>query len=349
MTTTAVTAPGAQGSPSAGSANEGNLSSWVGPYVTGMLGQGQALANMPYQTYQGPLTAGPSSLQQNLFQGLGSINMPSNYGQSWSSMGAPAAPNTATPNETSLVSQYANPTGSQAGSSIPNPPTMYDFTGGQSAPPSQAGSSVDYGPPIMDFPGGQSAPPSQAGQPQNQSIASQYMNPYLQASLQPQLDALTYQSQQDQQKLFGNLTNQGAFGGSRQAVAQGVGQGNLLAQQAGLIGSGYNTAYNNAQNQFNTEQTQGQNLASTIGTIGAQQQALSQADLAAQQAQYQTEQAYPYQQLQFEQGLLNGLPVTSTTSTPNALSGIGSVLAGASALNNTSVQSLLKNLGVPGF
>ena len=167
--------------------------------------------------------------------------------------------------------------------------------------------------------------------------------------MQPQLDALTYQSQQDQQKLFGNLTNQGAFGGSRQAVAQGVGQGNLLAQQAGLIGSGYNTAYNNAQNQFNTEQTQGQNLINTIGGIGTQQQALSQADLAARQAQYQTEQAYPYQQLQFEQGLLNGLPVTQTTSNPNALSGIGSVLASASALNNPDVKTLLKNLGVPGY
>ena len=365
MTTTAVTAPGAQGSPSAGSANEGNLSSWVGPYVTGMLGQGQALANMPYQTYQGPLTAGPSSLQQNLFQGLGSINMPSNYGQSFSSMGAPAAPNTATPNETSLVSQYANPTGSQAGSSIPNPPTMYDFTGGQSAPPSQAGSSVDYGPPIMDFPGGQSAPPSQAGssilnppsimdftggqsappsqagQPQNQSIASQYMNPYLQASLQPQLDALTYQSQQDQQKLLGNLTSQGAFGGSRQAVAQGVGEGNLLAQQAGLIGSGYNTAYNNAQNQFNTEQGQNQNLANTLASIGGQQQALNQAGVTADYNEFLNQRNYPEQQVQFLQSLLSGLPISTVSNIPVELTPAQQLIGSA-----TATQQLLQNLNL---
>ena len=341
MTTTAVTAPGAQGSPSAGSANEGNLSSWVGPYVTGMLGQGQALANMPYQTYQGPLTAGPSSLQQNLFQGLGSINMPSNYGQSWSSMGAPAAPNTATPNETSLVSQYANPTGSQAGSSIPNPPTMYDFTGGQSAPPSQAGSSILNPPSIMDFTGGQSAPPSQAGQPQNQSIASQYMNPYLQASLQPQLDALTYQSQQDQQKLLGNLTSQGAFGGSRQAVAQGVSEGNLLAQQAGLIGSGYNTAYNNAQNQFNTEQGQNQNLANTLASIGGQQQALNQAGVTADYNEFLNQRNYPEQQVQFLQSLLSGLPISTVSNIPVELTPAQQLIGSA-----TATQQLLQNLNL---
>ena len=306
MTTTATTTdPGLASLTNPGSTTAQTIAPWAQNYVGNYLGQGEALAQLPYQPFQGPLTAGPSSIQQGLFSGIGNLSLPSNYGQSFSNTGAPTAPNTSTPDQTSLVSQSA------------------------------AGQTNGFG-----------QTPNVTG---NNSIAGQYMNPYLQASLQPQLDALTYQSQQDQQKLFGNLTNQGAFGGSRQAVAQGVGQGNLLAQQAGLIGSGYNTAYNNAQNQFNTEQTQGQNLASTIGTIGAQQQALSQADLAAQQAQYQTEQAYPYQQLQFEQGLLNGLPVTSTTSTPNALSGIGSVLAGASALNNTSVQSLLKNLGVPGF
>ena len=327
--------------PSSGGTSSAGLSSWAAPYVTNMLAQGQALAATPYQAYQGPLTAGPSSIQEGLFSGIGGLTLPQNYGQSFSSMGAPAAPNTATPNETSLVSQYANPTGSQAGSSIPNPPTMYDFTGGQSAPPSQAGSSVDYGPPIMDFPGGQSAPPSQAGQPQNQSIASQYMNPYLQASLQPQLDALTYQSQQDQQKLLGNLTSQGAFGGSRQAVAQGVSEGNLLAQQAGLIGSGYNTAYNNAQNQFNTEQGQNQNLANTLASIGGQQQALNQAGVTADYNEFLNQRNYPEQQVQFLQSLLSGLPISTVSNIPVELTPAQQLIGSA-----TATQQLLQNLNL---
>lgn len=55
---------------------ESPLASYVGPYVTEMLGKGQALASTPYQAYMGPLTAGPSQLQQQAFSGLGSLAMP---------------------------------------------------------------------------------------------------------------------------------------------------------------------------------------------------------------------------------------------------------------------------------
>ena len=55
---------------------ESSLSSWAGPYVTEMLGRGQAAAAMPYQAYQGPLTAGQSGLQQQAYQGLGALNVP---------------------------------------------------------------------------------------------------------------------------------------------------------------------------------------------------------------------------------------------------------------------------------
>ena len=299
MTTTSVVAPGAQGSPNAGSANEGNISSWAGPYVTGMLGQGQALANMPYQTYQGPLTAGPSSLQQNLFQGLGSINLPQNYGQSFSSAGAPVAPNVNNASETSLVSQAG------AGQ-----------TSGFGQTPNVTGGA-------------------------NNSIASQYMNPYLQASLQPQLDALTYQSQQDQQKLLGNLTSQGAFGGSRQAVAQGVGEGNLLAQQAGLIGQGYNTAYNNAVNQFNTEQGQANTLANTLANIGGQQQALNQAGVTADYNEFLNQRNYPEQQVQFLQSLLSGLPISTVSNIPVELTPAQQLIG-----STTAAQQLLQNLNL---
>jgi hypothetical protein len=55
---------------------ESSLSSWVGPYVTDMLGKGQAIANMPYQAYTGPLTAGASDLQNTAFKGLAGLAMP---------------------------------------------------------------------------------------------------------------------------------------------------------------------------------------------------------------------------------------------------------------------------------
>ena len=58
---------------------ESNLSPYVGPYVTEMLGRGQGLASMPYEAYTGPLTAGPSDLQTQAFQGLSSINVPTRF------------------------------------------------------------------------------------------------------------------------------------------------------------------------------------------------------------------------------------------------------------------------------
>ena len=53
-----------------------SLSPWAGPYVTQMLGKGAALANMGYTPYRGPLTAGPSALQRQAFQGLAGLAVP---------------------------------------------------------------------------------------------------------------------------------------------------------------------------------------------------------------------------------------------------------------------------------
>ena len=56
--------------------SESSLSNWVGPYVTDMLGKGQALSNQGYQAYTGPLTAGESNLQTKAFSGLANLAVP---------------------------------------------------------------------------------------------------------------------------------------------------------------------------------------------------------------------------------------------------------------------------------
>jgi hypothetical protein len=55
---------------------ESNLSNWAGPYVTDMLGKGQALSETPYQAYTGPLTAGASELQTQSFGNAANLNVP---------------------------------------------------------------------------------------------------------------------------------------------------------------------------------------------------------------------------------------------------------------------------------
>ena len=74
-----------------------------------------------------------------------------------------------------------------------------------------------------------------------------YMNPYVQASLAPQLQLMNQQQQLQNQQLAKQAVASGAYGGSRQAVAQGLNQQNydLARQQA--IAQGYNQAFQQAQ------------------------------------------------------------------------------------------------------
>jgi len=88
--------------------------------------------------------------------------------------------------------------------------------------------------------------------------AQQFMNPYLQSSLQPQMDEARRQNMIQQQQQNSGLSKAGAFGGSRQAVMNSQMDDSLLRNMANITGQGYNQAFNQAQNQFNTEQ--GRNL-----------------------------------------------------------------------------------------
>ena len=54
-----------------------SLAQYAGDYVTGMLGKGQAVSDMPYQAYMGPLSAGASDVQQQAFTGLANLSLPS--------------------------------------------------------------------------------------------------------------------------------------------------------------------------------------------------------------------------------------------------------------------------------
>jgi hypothetical protein len=60
--------------------SQSTLSPNFAPYVYDMLSRGQGLANLPYQEFTGQRFAGPSALQQQAFQGLGSLQTPSQFG-----------------------------------------------------------------------------------------------------------------------------------------------------------------------------------------------------------------------------------------------------------------------------
>lgn len=182
-----------------------------------------------------------------------------------------------------------------------------------------------------------------AGSDFNSEYAQKYMNPYLQASLNPQLDEARRQSLITQQGNAAKATSQGAFGGSRQALMDTETQRALGTNLANITGQGYNTAYTNAQAQFNADQARkiqeaqygadlglkGLTAASTanqaagnigaqqaqyglmnlqaVGTAGNTQQAQNQAALNAQYNQYLDQRNYPSTMLSNQASLIKNV------------------------------------------
>jgi hypothetical protein len=180
----------------------------------------------------------------------------------------------------------------------------------------------------------------------NPNAVGAFMNPYIQQSLQPQLNMIAQQGGIQGAQQQGAATQVGAFGGSRNALQQALTQQNTLLAQQQAIGQGYNTAYNNAMQNMQYGAglgLQGQQAANTalgtgigafgqLGSLGGQQlaatqgiaQAQMQAGTAQQQQQqnimnqaiqnYATAQQYPQQQLSFMNAMLRGLPTQQATT-----------------------------------
>jgi hypothetical protein len=139
--------------------------------------------------------------------------------------------------------------------------------------------------------------------------AQQYMNPYLQASLDPQIAEARRQAQITQAQNAAKMTSAGGFGGSRQAIMDAENQRNLGTNLANITGQGYNTAFSNAQQQFNADQqrkVQEAQFGAQQGMTAAQLQA--QYGLSADQAnemsrQFGAQQKMTASQLAAQYGL----------------------------------------------
>lgn len=185
--------------------------------------------------------------------------------------------------------------------------------------------------------------------------AKAYMNPYLQAALEPQLEEQRRQAQINLQPALGKLTQAGGFGGGRQAIMESEANRNLQAQQNQTIGQGYADAYNKAMQQFNTEQglgLQAQNLTNQYGlnalqqqaALGAQQRGIESEGIAADIAQFEQEKLDPYKKLQFQQSMLQGLPLQAQQYNISQPSTLQQILG--TATDTAGIIKQLKDLGI---
>ena len=185
-----------------------------------------------------------------------------------------------------------------------------------------------------------------AGSTTPTGLAAQYMNPYLQAVLAPQLEELRRQAGITQQQQAGKAAQAGAFGGTRYGLMEAEGARNLMQEMNKTIGTGYANAYDKAMQQFNAEQGQAKTLADMIASAGAQQRGIEQEGITADYNEFLAQRDYPMKQLQFQQSMLQGLPISTVSTSQAQQSGIGQLASTAGSLG--TVYDLLKKLGVTG-
>jgi len=191
-----------------------------------------------------------------------------------------------------------------------------------------------------------------------------YMNPYMNQILAPQLAEANRNFDISGVNQQAKATQAGAFGGSRGAIMAAENERNRNTGLNQIYGQGLNTAFSNAQNQYNQNlgtQLQGYglmgNAAGQLGQLGqtqygqqmginqlqnqygAQQQAQEQKGMDTAYQDFLTQKNYPYQQLSYMANLVRGTPMGMNTQSqvyqapPNTLGQLSGLGMGAYGLS----------------
>ncbi len=169
----------------------------------------------------------------------------------------------------------------------------------------------------------------------------QFLNPYQQYVT----NEIGRQGQIAQNQLNASAIDAGAFGGGRQGVQQAELQGRTLQAMGQAQAQGFQTALGAAQTQRQQQLAGGQ----VLGQLGAQQQAMSLADINAQMQAgavqrgigqrgldairaTELQRAYePYQRTEFLKGIMTNLPTTQSSITATTSPGSNPLAQAAGA------------------
>tara|TARA_R100001510_G_scaffold57755_1_gene67471 strand:- start:2812 stop:3741 length:930 start_codon:yes stop_codon:yes gene_type:complete len=179
------------------------------------------------------------------------------------------------------------------------------------------------------------------------AAAQKYMSPYMQNVVDVQKQKAIQDFQDQNAARAAQAVQAGAFGGSRQAIAQGMAQNELSRQLADIQATGQQAAFEQASGQFERDRaaresaerlglTAGESLgaqgsqlaqlgqlaregdiqaATLLEQIGKDQMAREQAGLDMAYEDFVRQRDYPREQLQFMSSILRGVPVQPSTET----------------------------------
>lgn len=161
--------------------------------------------------------------------------------------------------------------------------------------------------------------------------ADRFQNQFVQDVIDQNLADITRQGDIARQQIGSRAVQQGAFGGSRQAIAEQELQRNLAdtfaRQSAGLRAQAFESAQDRAQKASELftkagiataglgEAQQGAQMRDVqlLSSLGGQEQQQQQSELDALRATSTQRQFEPYQRLSFMSDIFRGVPSTATT------------------------------------
>jgi hypothetical protein len=175
--------------------------------------------------------------------------------------------------------------------------------------------------------------------------AASRINPFVQNALNPQIADIRRQAEISRIENAGRLGQAGAYGGGRQAVMEGELSRGLLDRIARTRGEAQLQAYNDARQQFNTDQDRerdAQGITNTFGlaalqqqaALGEQQRAIEAQGIAADKAQFEEERDNPYKMVSYQQQLLSGLPLKAQSYTYAQPSSLQNIMGGSAGYEN---------------
>jgi hypothetical protein len=227
---------------------QSNLPEYARPYFESMMQRASTAMTTPYTPYEQERIAGFTPEQRQLQQNILGQQTPGEFGQ--------AGGLAATAGLGSLQAGQYTPGQFNAGQVQAGPLNYFQMQGPESF--------------------------TQSG------MAQQYMSPFIQAALDPQRREAIRAAKQGQLAQGLGAARQGSYGGSRQLLASMNRERNLGQQLGDIEARGMQTAYEQAQGQFNAEQQARQqagmqNLQAALGvqSLGSGQN--MQAQLANQQ------------------------------------------------------------------
>jgi|UPI00048B9177 hypothetical protein len=227
---------------------------------------------------------------------------------------------------------------------IPQATMSGTFSGTPYTPPT-SDSILNAGMPSQDQGLGTGIMGAMGMQPQQPNMLQQYMNPYLEGALAPQYAQAQKDFQKAQRELQGRYAQAGAYGGSRQGVAEGELMSGALQNLSAITGRGYEQAYDKAVDQFGKDREYGLGALKDMVDMGAEERNIRQQGNIADIAQFEAERDDPFKKLQFQQSLLQGLPISTQAYNYSEPSAFNQAIGGGS-----SVVDLMGRLGfIPGY